>query len=1094
MKRRTYLTIMKDDKKDALRAAGRLPDGDYPLEYDRSQKLWFAKPEADLEKIKAWLPENTVTGQTHTVADNLTPVEEFAQVLTDAGFILPDNGLPDMDGKRHRIATEGDKAGSKSGVYQGYMDGRPAGWYQNHRASEGKVNWTSTGAYQYDPADAIKQRALTAQKRWDREIKTQEDYARMANTLARQWSKMPPATAAHSYLSRKGVPAVEGIKLDKYDNIVIPLRNTAGELRTLQYIKPDGTKNLKKDAEKTGNFFVVGGELNPKYPILYAEGYATAASLNLATGIPVVMTVDAGNMVTVSRNIKELYPNAAHIILGEDDFTKTDNKGLNKAQEAAAAIDGTYIIPQFTENERVLAFAGTSSFSDFNDIHVSRGLDAVRDQLAPVLDAIIPDWRHTLSEESHMPETTNRLANTADTLAEPNYDDYLEYIQQEQQASELVVAPSQPINSEVESTVAAPQPTDTVVEPVLAAPQPTDTVVEPTVAASQPTDAVVEPAVAAPQPTDAVVEPAVAASQPVEAPTEVEMSVEPDPFLTDENNTFVQWKKGRKTLNETAAFESQKESQPPQTARTDNNINFETVTIDEGQTTRKAIPVDLSAFLLDVTHEFEGNTVVYSYKGERAFVDHGNHITMASPEASQNTTLVLAALLVAGQHYRGKIELTGSDEFKQRAINLIAEHNLDLILKNPIQQIMLDEARKLLVQQHNNAPQSPTSGDGIILTPGNNAALPTASLLIKNPQFQAPSVQAPADLNAQLQPQQQKQENTAQAEKASTGLTGKLLEHGEAPYEFDETNNMNYYIKMRTAEGEKVIWGKEINGALADSGMTLGDIISLRCLGQQQVTVNTPVKDEAGKVLRWEKIEAMRNQWEVKSAIDNRLLVPDRQQAFPPASLLAYDMASFQQVQQAVIAASGLTLAPPTSDSALLWLQPDGRGATQHGNPQTVKLPTASPDSGNPVMTAHQPDGQLSLQLVKAHGDYLQGIILHKGEYQHVLGQLCTRENGSRYLTLNIVEPHGLTPIGYGNAVNQVRGATVAYDTFIFRLNGTNEKVVAKIDAPEKMEGVLHKKLGFTKRFTPVTPASDAVVKAENKPQARPNNTPRPGM
>ncbi|WP_241898831.1 DUF5710 domain-containing protein, partial [Erwinia sp. OLFS4] len=105
MQKRTYLTITPDNKKDALRAAGRLADGNYALEYDRSEKLWFAKPDADLEKVKPWLPENTVSQLNQTTTDNLTPAEEFAQVLKDAGFILPNNSLPEMDGKRHRVAT-----------------------------------------------------------------------------------------------------------------------------------------------------------------------------------------------------------------------------------------------------------------------------------------------------------------------------------------------------------------------------------------------------------------------------------------------------------------------------------------------------------------------------------------------------------------------------------------------------------------------------------------------------------------------------------------------------------------------------------------------------------------------------------------------------------------------------------------------------------------------------------------------------------------------------------------------------------------------------------------------------------------------------
>ncbi|ALX97508.1 hypothetical protein AV650_28570 (plasmid) [Serratia fonticola] len=82
------------------------------------------------------------------------------------------------------------------------------------------------------------QRALAAQKRWDRQMQSQLEFAQMGKTLTRQWSKMPPAPDSHAYLARKGVPAANGVRLDKYDNLVIPLRNGDGELRTLQYIKP----------------------------------------------------------------------------------------------------------------------------------------------------------------------------------------------------------------------------------------------------------------------------------------------------------------------------------------------------------------------------------------------------------------------------------------------------------------------------------------------------------------------------------------------------------------------------------------------------------------------------------------------------------------------------------------------------------------------------------------------------------------------------------------------------------------------------------------------------------------------------------------
>lgn len=396
MEKRTYLTITPDSRPAALRAAGKLASGENALEYDRSQKLWFAREGADLERVKTWLPENTVSGHYQTTAD-LTPAQEFAEVLRGAGFVLPNGELPEMDGRRHRAMVEGDKSRSeKSGVYQGFSDGHPAGWYQNHRASEDKMNWKSTGEYRSDPAQAMQQRALNAQKLWDRQQEQQATWDKTAASVGRQWQKMPPAPADHPYLLRKQVPAADGVRQDRYGNLVIPLSNLQGALRTVEYIDPDGKKNLKKDAEKMGNFFVFGGELQPGKPVLYAEGYATAGSLHLATGMPVVMTVDAGNLVTVSQSLKAAFPDSPHIILGEDDFTKKDNKGLNKAREAAERIGAVYVIPAFTDEERAQAFAGTAAFSDFNDIHVSRGLEAVRDQLAPVLDPVAPDWRLSL--------------------------------------------------------------------------------------------------------------------------------------------------------------------------------------------------------------------------------------------------------------------------------------------------------------------------------------------------------------------------------------------------------------------------------------------------------------------------------------------------------------------------------------------------------------------------------------------------------------------------------------------------------------------------------------------------------------------------
>lgn len=1103
MQKRTYLTIMPDNKKDALSAAGRLPDGGYPLEYDRSQKLWFAKEEANLEKIKPWLPETTITGQTHTLAENLTPVEEFAQVLREAGFVLPDNGLPEMDGKRHRVAAEGDKAGSKSGVYQGFMDGRPAGWYQNHRASEGKVNWTSTGAYQYDPAESIKQRALAAQKRWDREIKSQNDYARIAKTLAGQWSKMPAAPDSHAYLSRKSVPAAAGVKLDKYDNLVIPLRNTAGELRTLQYIKPDGTKNLKKDAEKTGNYFVVGGELSPQGPILYAEGYATAASLHQATGIPVVMTVDAGNMVTVSRNLKALHPDTAHIILGEDDFTKTDNKGLNKAREAAAAIDGTYIIPQFTESERAQAFAGTGSFSDFNDIHSSRGLDAVRDQLSPVLDPLLPDWRQTFTEEHHMPDTHLRQDDPEEQLPEPaDIAEYAAYMQQESSSqspesedhlvgqnssepAEAVSAPAEatpapsdaeipPVNAENEPKIAISQPSDAEIASIDATLQPGNTESAPIEASQRPaeTDSLAEPAAAL---TDAHISPADA----------LHTSPEPSPQQTPESPVGVTPAPDVLPVQgdrETQEVKTTSPTEPQETPAEENGFNF-TFGRHAGDVSPQEDPVpriNLDELLQGLSSRQEDRTWIYALDGQDAFRDYGDRIVMASPQASENDRMILAALLSAKANQRGAVEITGSEAFIQRTMTLIADHNIEVHLKNPHQREQFEALLKSRAE--NTVPQN-----GLDIGSAGPSVEPTSAAAATDTQGVTPVITAASEAPAQPAAPEL---TTIEKETLRTGLTGKLLDAGKAPYQFDKSKTDSFYVQMRTKGGNKTFWGVELEQALKDSGKQPGDMVKLQFLGKKPVTVNVPVKDANGEVTGFERLETHRNHWTVSPAMDNRLLVEDRH-TVAPAELAAYDGNAFWKLQQQVIQAENLPLTTPdASGHGLLYTGPDGKGQSAPATPPVdAPVPSHSKAAGSVVMHALAADGELLAHLVKGHGDYLQGIIRHEGELRNVLARICTGSNGNTYLALNSVQDNGaLQLIGHASAVNTVKNSTANFDTFAFQMKGKDApKFAVPLVTPEKIPPALHSKLGFSQAYTPPKAEEPAQSpRAQVKPATQP--------
>jgi len=119
--------------------------------------------------------------------------------------------------------------------------------------------------------------------------------------------------------------------------------------------------------------------------IQIAEGFATAVSAYEATGIAAVAAFFSGNLARVAKAIRERYPNSPITILADDD-AKTEqergfNPGVKAAIEAAISVGGKMAVPQFGL-DRDLAL------TDFNDLRVSVGLEAVREQIAAARDPV----------------------------------------------------------------------------------------------------------------------------------------------------------------------------------------------------------------------------------------------------------------------------------------------------------------------------------------------------------------------------------------------------------------------------------------------------------------------------------------------------------------------------------------------------------------------------------------------------------------------------------------------------------------------------------------------------------------------------------
>lgn len=95
-------------------------------------------------------------------------------------------------------------------------------------------------------------------------------------------------------------------------------------------------------------------------------------------------------------------------------------------------------------------------------------------------------------------------------------------------------------------------------------------------------------------------------------------------------------------------------------------------------------------------------------------------------------------------------------------------------------------------------------------------------------------------------------------------IVGRLVDHGRANYNHDKDEKPSYYVVLETQSGQRTIWGKDLERSMSSGDFKPGDGMSLELKGQKAVTVDANVRDDGGKVVGKEAIDAQRNQWEVK--------------------------------------------------------------------------------------------------------------------------------------------------------------------------------------------------------------------------------------
>jgi putative DNA primase/helicase len=210
------------------------------------------------------------------------------------------------------------------------------------------------------------------------------------------------------------------LKLPPTNSIIVPMQDESGTIHMLQAILDRQTH--RETIKKLGTdkiIFPKGGGMVGKYhqigPMittiaLVAEGYATAITLHLATGLPVIIVFSAGNIKNVMEVLLPYYASTTFLICADDDDLQScqdckaliqlsrckdgnchlcgqphgkTNAGIDAAFRACTDQRIKYIRPKFpNQDDRYARYVkNKGKLTDFNDLHISDSLSAVRSQL-----------------------------------------------------------------------------------------------------------------------------------------------------------------------------------------------------------------------------------------------------------------------------------------------------------------------------------------------------------------------------------------------------------------------------------------------------------------------------------------------------------------------------------------------------------------------------------------------------------------------------------------------------------------------------------------------------------------------------------------
>lgn len=322
-----------------------------------------------------------------------------------------DHGLepqqPLVFAKLTRCKTSQDKGTEKNGWYVVHKhrtekgDTLIFGSFGDWRSGETHKIKVKAGKMSAEEREVMRARQEEAKRR---AAEVAANAARRAANRASGMFKRMPETGRSAYLDRKQIVGFKVRYAPRSGAVLVPMCDARDQIVGLQVIYPEKQESTGRDKSywpagmsKEGASHLIGPHPEPGEPVLVCEGFATGASLHMATSLTVAIAFDAGNLMVVAKAMRERFPGRPIIICRDDDWkTKRKNgdawnPGKEKADNAATVVGGQVVAPIFASERE-------DKWTDFNDLHCAEGLEAVRRQvLAVVKPPAAGGWKDQLA-------------------------------------------------------------------------------------------------------------------------------------------------------------------------------------------------------------------------------------------------------------------------------------------------------------------------------------------------------------------------------------------------------------------------------------------------------------------------------------------------------------------------------------------------------------------------------------------------------------------------------------------------------------------------------------------------------------------------